>query len=182
MNSRRVLFVLLFLCAVLSASAGARAQPARETAVKAAFLYKFGAFVEWPAGTFASPDQPLVIGVSGDDEVAQDLEQLTAGRAIEGRPVQVKRLAESGPFAGVHILFIGMRRESRLKEAIEAAAGGVLVVTDQPQGLRPGSVINFMAEAGRIQFAVSLVSADARNLKLSARLLTVASAVEGRAR
>jgi hypothetical protein len=185
MSARRVPVVLLALvglCALLLASTGAWAQATRESAVKAAFLYKFGAFIEWPAGTFTQPDQPLVIGVAGDDDVASDLEQLAAGRTLDGRPVQVRRLAETGSLAGVNILFVGQRREARLKETVAAVPPGVLIVSDQPNGLKLGSVINFMSEAGRVRFSASVGAADARNLKLSARLLEVAQAVEGRAR
>jgi hypothetical protein len=154
--------------------------PARESAVKAAFLYRFAGFVEWPASTFQRPDQPLVIGVAGDDEVAADLDQILGERFIDGRPVVARRLAEGAPVSGVHILFLANRRESRLRELIAAASGPVLVVTAAPDALALGSVINFSAEAGRVRFSASLASADARNLKLSARLLEVAQTVEGR--
>ena len=155
---------------------------ATEGAVKAAFLFKFAAFAEWPPGTFQRAGQPLVIAVSGDDEVAADLEQLASGRAVEGRPVSVRRLNGTAVPAGVHILFVAGRRESRLREVLESVAGPVLVVTEQPGALGWGSVINFMAEGGRVRFAASLASADARNIKLSARLLAVAQLIESRAK
>ncbi|MDB5871095.1 MAG: hypothetical protein JWQ07_537 [Ramlibacter sp.] len=173
-------------CLGLAAAAGlALAQPAApptENAVKAAFLYKFASFVEWPQGTFQRADQPLVIGVSGDDAVAAELEQLAAGRAVEGHPVTVRRLPEAGTPTGVHILYLGTRREARLRESLEAVAGPVLLVTEQSEGLRLGAVLNFVLDGGRVRFTASLASADARNLKMSARLLAVAQSVEGRTR
>ncbi len=168
--------LLLGVSAAWAQSPGA----ARESAVKAAFLYRFAGFVDWPAGTFQRPDQPLVIGVSGDDEVAADLEQILGERFIDGRPVVARRLAEGAPVSGIHILFLGNRRESRLRELIATATGPVLVVTAVPNALALGSVINFSGEAGRVRFSASLASAEARNLKLSARLLEVAQIVEGR--
>lgn len=169
----------LWLCG----AAWAQAVPVqRESAVKAAFLYKFGAFVEWPAGAFQRPDAPFVIGVAGDEAVATDLEQLVAGRNLDGRPVVTRRVGtEAGALAGVHVLFVGQRSE-RLREMLAAAAGPVLVVTDQASALRLGSVINFFSEGGRMRFSVSLSAAEARSLRLSARLLAVAQDVEGRAR
>lgn len=164
----------------LAASAWAQAETARESAVKAAFLYKFASFVEWPAGAFPPVGQPLVIAVSGDDEVAADLEQMTAGRTIEGRPVVVRRLSADTASTGIHILYLGSRREGLLREAIDSTTGPVLVVTTQPGALRWGSVLNFSADGGRVRFSASLASAEARHLKLSARLLTVAQTVEGR--
>jgi hypothetical protein len=171
----------LGLIALLAGAAPASAQPApaRESAVKAAFLYKFAAFVEWPPGTFQRPDQLLVIGVSGDDEIADDLEQLVAGRSDQ-RPVTVRRLHDEAATSGVHVLFVARRREARLREVLDAVKGPVLLVTEQPGALRLGSVLNFSAEGGRVRFGASLTSAEAHNLKLSARLLAVAYVVEGR--
>lgn len=172
---------LALLC--LSDVVGAQAVSVqRESAVKAAFLYKFGAFVDWPAGTFERPETPLVIGVAGDDQVAADLEQLVTGRSLDGRPVVLRRVdPDARAFAGVHVLFVG-RRSTRLHELLAAATGPVLVVTDQEPGLPLGSVINFASEGGRMRFSVSLSAADARSLRLSARLLAVARDVEGRTR
>lgn len=186
MRSR--LFACVLVCAavaaLLLASPAARAQapPVSEKSVKAAFLLKFGSFVEWPPGTITRADQPLVIGISGDDAIAAELERLAAGRTVDGHPLAVKRLAEGAPTAGLHILFIAARRESRLQDALEDATGPILTVTSQPGALALGSVLNFITEEGRVRFAASLASAEARNLRLSARLLAVAQSVEGRPR
>ncbi len=151
----------------------------RESAVKAAFLFKFGTFVEWPPATFQTPDTPFVIGVVGDDAVAADLAQLVEGRNVEGRPVVARRVTEPGPAGSLHVLFVGHRGD-RLRDTLAAVQGPVLVVTDQDAALRLGSVINFSSEGGRVRFSVSLASAEARSLKLSTRLLAVAQQVEGR--
>ncbi len=153
----------------------------RESAVKAAYLYRFAGFVEWPPAPQRRPDEPLVIGVLGDDVVAADLEQVVAGRTVEARPVVARRLREGEPVAGVHVLLLGVMREPRLREVITAVPGPVLVVTQQEGGLRAGGVLNFSSEGGRVRFSASLASAVLRNLKLSARLLAVAQTVEGRA-
>ncbi|MDB5940858.1 MAG: hypothetical protein JWQ13_424 [Ramlibacter sp.] len=157
----------------------AQAQAPRDSAVKAAFLYKFGSFVEWPAGSFRTPQDPLVIGVLADPPVAADLEQLVVGRTVEGRPVAVKVLKEGEPAAGVHVLFVGTLRPSKLRELLAGLSGPVLVVTEQDGALQSGSVINFVADGARVRFNASLASAEARGLRLSARLLAVASSVEG---
>jgi hypothetical protein len=187
---RSALLLRSWLAASLLLLAGlhppAHAQPAgaapRDSAVKAAFLYKFGSFVDWPAGTFARPEVPLVIGVVGDDAVAEELEQLVVGRSVEGRPVQVRSFRDNETPSGVQVLFVGSVRPARLRELLAAVPGAVLVVTQQDGALRSGSVINFMAEGTRVRFAVSLTAAEARGLRLSARLLAVAQAVEGKPR
>lgn len=183
----RLLFLRLHLYAALclapfclaAPSAAQSAQILRESSVKAAFLFKFASFVEWPATAFGRPDAPLVIGIAGDEAVAADLEQLAASRPPGSQPVKVVRISGTDVPAGLHVLFLGQQREPRLREAIAAATGPVLVVTDQAGALRLGSLINFSTAAGRVRFSVSLTSAEARSLKLSSRLLAVAQDVEG---
>lgn len=180
----RWLILLLSLLSLLSV-APVQAQAtgsARESAIKAAFLYKFAGFVEWPAGTFRRPDEPLVVGVAGNEAVAIDLEQIAAGRRVEGRPVAVRRVRAGEPAGPLHILLIGAGPDEQVRQQAAGLAGPVLVVTEQPRGLELGGVLNLVADGGRVRFAASLPAAEARGLKLSARLLAVAREVEGRNR
>ncbi|QJW83406.1 YfiR family protein [Ramlibacter terrae] len=153
---------------------------ARASAVKAAFLYKFGSFVEWPAGAFRGPADPLVIGVFGDDAVAAELEQITQGRRIDNHPVQVRRVREADDVGALHILFVGGARDVRAREVLAAARGPVLTVAEAAGAGRTAPVLHFTEEEGRVRFGASLTAAAARGLKLSAKLLAVAQEVEGR--
>ena len=173
---------LIWLSLACDAPAWAQSGSTRESAVKAAFLYKFAGFVEWPAGTFSRADEPLVIGVLGNDAVLADLDQVVVGRTLEGRPIRVRRMREDDSAERVPVLLIGATREGRLRELAAAVPGPVLIVTEQPDGLRLGGVLNFVQDGGRIRFTASVTAAEARGLRLSARLLAVAQAVEGRAR
>lgn len=166
--------------------AAAQAQAAltapRESAVKAAFLMKFGTFVDWPPQAFRRPDDPLVIGVLGDDAVHADLEQLAQGRSVKGSPIVVRRLRDlPAPGERVHILFLATQNESRLRDLLARIAGPVLVVTQAEAGLAAGAALNFVVEGGRVRFEASPRAAEGRALKLSSRLLSVARAVEERA-
>ncbi|WBY01717.1 YfiR family protein [Ramlibacter tataouinensis] len=175
-----MLKLLLLLPAVSAWSQGPGS--ARESAVKAAFLYKFAGFVEWPAGTFRRADEPLVVGVLGNEAIAADLEQIAAGRNVDGRAVVVRRLRPGEAAGPLHVLLIGAGPDQQVREQAAAMAGPVLVVTEQPQGLVPGGVLNLVTERGRVRFAASLPAAETRGLRLSARLLAVAQNVEGRSR
>lgn len=172
------------LVAWLAAAAAfcVQAQPVSESAVKAAFLYKFTGFVDWPPGTFQRRDDVLVIGVLGNDAVAADLEQVLAGRSVDGHALGVRRLREGDTLRGLHVLFLGAAREARVRELVLAVQGPVLVVTEQEDGLRLGAVLNFVDDGGKVRFTASLIAAEARGLRLSARLLAVAQSVEGHAR
>ena len=164
---------LLALCAT-----PAHAQQATEPAVKAAFLYKFVGYAEWPATAFASPEAPVVIAVTGNDEVAAELDRLVPGRSVNGRPVVVKRLREGESPRGSHVVFIG--RGAANPGAIVRAAqqGGALVVTESNLDL--GGAINLIPVEDRIGFEVSLESAEKSGVKLSSRMLTVARRVVSR--
>ncbi len=171
-------------CAALCWATGAHGQasaPARESAIKAAFLYKFAGFVEWPPAALRA-GEPFVFGVLGAEAIAADLEQIVAGRTLDGRPVVVRRLRDTDDVQPLHVLMVGAAREARVREAIAAVAGPVLVVTEQDGGRRFGAALNFVSDEGRVRFNASVPAAEARGLRLSARLLAVAQAVEGRPR
>jgi hypothetical protein len=161
--------------------AGARAQedpPQLELKVKAAFLYKFIGYIDWPAASFAKPDTPVVIGVVGADQVAAELTQAVTGRTANDRPVVVRRLRAGESLDGVHVLFVGKAETARLVQLAQAAQQrSVLTVTESDGALAQGSVINFVTVERRVRFEIALDSAEKSRLKLSSRLLAVAQQV-----
>ncbi len=149
-----------------------------ERSVKAAFLYKFLGYAEFPPAAFSDPAAPVAIGIVGADELAVELSRIVAGRTVNQRSVQVKVLREGEPVAGVQLLFIGGQDGARVKNVLKAIGPGpVLVVTEAEAGLQNGSVINFKIVEQRVRFDVSLEAADKHSVKLSSRLLTVANQV-----
>jgi len=151
---------------------------ASEYRVKAAFLYKFGSYVEWPDGAFAREDSPVAIGVIGADALAEELAQIVAGRSVNGRPVSVRRLRAGDPPVGLQVLFIGREHGGRLAEILASVKGRpLLTVTESDQALDLGSVINFVVVDDKVRFDVALVPAELGNLRISARLLAVARKV-----
>lgn len=164
------------LCLALTCTAGG--QPASiaaanlERSVKAAYLFKFLGYVEFPAATEAAG--PLVVGVLGADDVATELTRITAGKTVNGRPVAVRSLREGEPLAGLQMVFVGAETAVLPKVLRTAAQNGVLGVTEDENGLQQGAVINFRIVEDRVRFEVSLPAAERSNLKLSSRLLSVA--------
>lgn len=152
----------------------AQAQPATEHAVKAAFLFKFAGYVEWPAAAL-QPGEPFVIGTMGADEVTAELARMLPGRSIEGRPVVVRTVREGESLRGLNVLFIG-RREPNPRAAIRAAQEqGALTVTET--GLEAGAAISFVMIENRVGFEVSLDSAERGGHRISSRMLAVARRV-----
>jgi hypothetical protein len=149
---------------------------AAERSVKAAYIYRFLPYVEWPADAFERASSPIVIGVIGADDVAAELEALLPGRLAQGRPLQVRRLTPNGALAGVHVLYIGPAAGARTAATLTRAVGqrSVLTITDTEGGLELGGIVNFISTDGRVRFEVAVDNADKGSLKLSSRLLQVA--------
>lgn len=178
------LLLLLLLAALgLAWLAPAVAQPpagAMERQVKAAYLYKFAGFVEWPDGSFARPDSPLVIGVAGADALADQLELTVAGRNAGGHPLQVKRVRKGEPLAGVHILFVGAVDKAQAQDLLAASQSqSVLTVSDSEEAHALGSIIHFVIADDKLRFEVALKQALAARIKISARMLSAAYRVQG---
>lgn len=144
-----------------------------ESSVKAAFLLRFAQYVEWPA----QPAGNFVIAVLGRNDMASQLQQL-ATRPLLGRPVQVKTIRSAEEARGAHVLYVGNDRRRNLRSVFRALPeGGLLVVSDEENGLASGSTINFLLADGRVRFEVSLDAARQAGLKVSSELLSVAARV-----
>jgi hypothetical protein len=181
-DMRRRLLTGLLLCVASLWSAGwARPAPVTEHSVKAVFLYKFLPFIEWPANAFAHPDSPFVIGVAGARNVAEELAELAEGRLVSGRRVLVRRLEDARAQDDLHLLYLGAGSRAQIAGALaEAKSRRIVTVTDLPDGLALGSVINFLLVEGRVRFEIAIDAAEEVGVKVSARLLGVAYRVLGR--
>jgi YfiR/HmsC-like len=153
-----------------------QSQAPSEYQVKAAFLYNFGKFVEWPDTAFAGPQAPLVIGVFGDNPFHKDLEQLVAGKTIGGHPVTARFVTAVAGLKTCHIVFVS---ESKQKDAAQIAAAlngrKVLTVTENMKHFAAsGFIINFVTEDDRIRFEINNTAADRAGLTISSKLLSLA--------
>ena len=178
MSRRAILAWIVLGIAPAWLHAQAQRTEASEAGVKAAFLYKFAGYIEWPPSAFASADAPFVIGVLGSDDIAAELARLLPGRTIANRPAVVKKLKEGEPLKGVHVLFVGKADSSRLPAIARAAQReGVLAVSETERGLEAGSAINFVVADDRVGFEVSLDAAEKSGHRISSRMLAVARRV-----
>lgn len=170
--------LLLAPLLLLGASLAQSAQFSIE-AVKAAYLFRFASYVEWPGPT--STGEPFVIGIAGAEDVAVHLQRLTSGMAVNGRRVVVRRVARLSDLEGMHILYVGSEAFSRTRTLrTRAAALPILLVTDHEHGLEGGGVINFLEMNRNLRFEISLNAADRSGLKINSALLSVAARVERR--
>jgi hypothetical protein len=175
-------------CMALSGALAALAPPASaqsaipgvslERRVKAAFLYKFLGYADFPASAFSDPGAPLTIGVIGADDLALELARVVAGRMVNSHGVEVRELRETEAGTRVHLLFVGGTDPQRVARLVRQASGAMLIVTECDNGLQLGSAINFHVVDERVRFDVALDAAERNGIKLSSRLLTVANRVQ----
>jgi hypothetical protein len=180
--ARWALAVAVGLLAVVVAAPPARAQGssavALERRVKAAFLYKFLGYTEFPARAFADAGSPVTIGVVGSDAMTAELTNIVSGRTIHNRPVVIREFREGEIAAAVHLLFVAGSDSARVGRVLRAAPNAMLVVTECEDGLQQGAIINFRIVDERVRFDVSLEAAERNHVRLSSRLLTVANRVQ----
>jgi hypothetical protein len=171
-----------WLAALAIAPGAGLAQPSPpgqtlERRVKAAFLYKFLGYTDFPSSAFADAAAPVTIVVAGSDDMASEIGAITAGRTVGNRPIVVHALRDGEYGAGPHLLFVAGADCARAGRIIRAERA-LLVVTECDGGQPQGSVINFRLIDGHVRFDVSLDAAEKNNVRLSSRLLTVANRVQ----
>ena len=168
----------VFAAAALVAMLAQAQAPASEDAVEAAYLHKFPGFVDWPADAFKSPTSPIVIGLVGAPAVFDELTKVARGRLVLNRPVEAQLLEKAELPPDLHVLFIGKDAATDAKRLVEQARRAhLLIVTDIPEGLKTGAVLDFVRIEGRLRFEASLPAASRAGIRLSSKLLSVASKV-----
>jgi hypothetical protein len=173
---------LLLALLALGMPPGARADTgltsAKESELKAAFIFNFIRFTAWPATSFASEQAPLVVGVFGDASVGPALEHLVANRTVNGRPIEVRVGASLSRTEDMHVLYVDAARESSVAEKPSLLGRkNLLTIGDSDRFLGAGGIIRFLIEGERLRFEVNAAASQAAGLTLSSQLLMLATKV-----
>jgi hypothetical protein len=156
----------------------AQAQSAAEYQVKAAFLFNFTKFVEWPATVFPTSDARLQICILGEDPFGRDFEQSIVEKLVQGRRIEVAHPSGVPQARTCQILFISGSEKRRVRDILQELKGAsILTVGDTPTFIQTGGIINFVVDQDRVRFEINMEAAELAHLKLSARLLNVAKLV-----
>lgn len=150
-----------------------------EYQVKAAFLINFPKYVDWPAKAFATTNSPIVIAVVGDTKVADEIQKIITNRIVNGRELALKRLASGDATSACHILFISAAEQKRSPSLLAKRNEGVLTVGESNDFLERGGIINLARHDEKIALEVNLAAADQARIKVSSKLLSVATVVRG---
>jgi hypothetical protein len=172
---------LILIVAMMTGAPGSQAQTSDEYQIKAAFLYKFAGFVQWPTAAFGETSTSLIVGVVGEDPFGRALDETINGKTINGLPFMIKRLKWGQDLRACQILFISSSERKRLPQIIAGLKGAsVLTVGETGQFTQQGGVINFVMEENKVRFEINAEAAGAARLKISSKLLSLAKSVRGK--
>jgi hypothetical protein len=172
-------FLLLAIAWIACPAPPGDAQSASVDEVKAAFLFTFSKFVEWPAGVVATHPE-FTIGVIDQEDIARALDNLGPRKSMDGRPLAVKRLSMKERALGVDILFIGKNDQASVAAILQGIQGtGVLTVSDFERFCQLGGAIQFQLDHDRMRFDINITATDHAGLSINSKLLSLARTIVG---
>jgi hypothetical protein len=152
-------------------------QSADEYQVKAAYIFNFAKFVDWPAQAFDSATQPIVFCVLGQTQLGPALHDMLSGKAVDARPLVFRELADSKDAGKCHILFIASDKK-RLRQALdEVKLLSVLTVGEGEDFTNLGGIVRFVLDGGRVRLEFNLEAAGNAKLRVSSKLLILGTTV-----
>jgi hypothetical protein len=156
--------------------AGANTELPNEYQIKAACLYNFTKFILWPAEAFRDIDKTFTICILGHDPFGAALDDMVAGRAIDGRPLEVRRLSDALQIMGCRVVYVGASDRKRI--TIPEKQIGVLTVGEGGSSTPAQLIINFTMDGGKVRFEINTAAAEDGKLRVSSRLLSLATVVK----
>lgn len=146
-----------------------------EYQLKAAFLYNFAKFVEWPAQAFKTPNEPIRICVLGQNSFGSSLEDTVRGKVAGGRSFAVQNIANTQQANSCHILFVSASERKKFKSILLDLNGlSVLTVGESDGFAAIGGVINLKLDGGQLQMEIDTGAAERAKLRISSKLLSLA--------
>jgi hypothetical protein len=148
-----------------------------DTSVKAAFLFNFAKFTEWPA---LQAGAPLVVCIVGDEGIAAAFVETVRGQNISGHALDVSRPRDSATWRVCHVLFVGGDEPRRSASGLDGIRTlPVLTVSDAKDFAQADGIIELYLEGGRMRFAINVEAAGRARLSISSRLLMLAKVIRG---
>ena len=170
------LVVAIAVCFIVPLGFAPSAAPAlpSEYQIKAAFLFNFAQFVEWPSASFRDPATPFAIGILGDDPFGPTLDQIVQGESIGSRKLTIRRSRRLDDLKSCQLVFVGRSEQEHLRDVLDALGNTpVLTVSDIDGFASSGGMIGFYLDQNRIRFEINPQRAQKQGLKLSSQLLSL---------
>jgi hypothetical protein len=171
-------FILVVIARLDLNAAESKSKLTREYDLKAAFLFNFAHFVEWPSAAFEDANTPIVIGVLGDDPFGPVLDKMVEGETIQNRRLIIKRSHQVEDLKNCQVLFISKSEKDRMDEILsQLNPAAVLTVSEVESFARRGGIINFYIADKKVRFEINPQAAKRNGLKISAQLLELGAEV-----
>ncbi|HMJ70415.1 MAG TPA: YfiR family protein [Cyclobacteriaceae bacterium] len=165
------LLILLQCLGALAFVGRAHGQPVNELQIKAVFIYNFTQFIEWPAETFESPQDPFIIGVLGENVFGRFLEEAVADERYQSRPIVVKYFATPKDVGNCQILYVG----SLPKPGKVTGEHPVLTIGERQDFMEQNGLLRFYKEGKKIRIEINNQAASDAGLTISSKLLQLAT-------
>lgn len=175
--SHRQTAALIILLSSSASIAPAQTAKPSEYQVKAAYLANFVKFIEWPARAGVPADEPFNICILGSDPFGPALDAALAGESVGRHALAARKVANAREAANCRVLFLNADDNEVQKTLSALDKASILTVSDLPQFLKRGGMIQFVLEGNKVRFEVNLAAAKSAGLNLSSELLKVAAAV-----
>jgi hypothetical protein len=168
--------VFAFALGLILASGGRADDDApKEYQVKAAFIYNFVQFTQWPDSAFSASDSPLVVAVFGSNPFGDSLQKAMDGKKLGNHPIVVKQFDSTDSIPSCHVLFVAASEEGRLNDVFRSAADHpILTIGEATTFCDKGGAMRFLIDDGKIRFEVNLDAVKRAGLHISAKLLNLA--------
>ena len=177
-KQRTLAAAIVFFCSVCLQSQVGGGSGASEYSVKAAFLYQFSLFIDWPSDAFANPSAPLIIGVLGDDPFGSTLDKTVKDKTVNGRRFVVKRFESLEDLQYCHILFVSSSEDGHLSRVLEKLkSSSTVTVSDIHHFAKQGGIIGFVIRDNRIGLQINAAAAKEARVKISSKLLRLADVI-----
>ena len=172
-------FCLIWILLLTGPGSHAQESPLTEYQIKAAFIFNFAKFVEWPKAAFAATGSPIVIGIIGENPFHDDLARTVRNKTVDDHPLVIKHFRSPSEATNCQILFISTSEKSRLAEILEALKGAsVLTVGETDRFTETGGMINFFQAGTKLRFRINQEAATKAGLKISSKLLSLGARSE----
>jgi len=173
-NSRISAFVIIFLICLTAVPVSVSSSETRAYEIKAAFLYNFVKFVEWPESLMKQSRGIITVGIMGTGDFGNSFDVI-AGRSVKDMKLSVRYFEKAEDIRACHLLFVSDSEKNRLRDILESVRGyPVLTVGDAEDFSTLGGIIRFYTENNKVRFEINISAASKADLKISAKLLEVA--------
>jgi hypothetical protein len=179
-RSFAVAALCMLVCFASLSVVWAQSVPLGEYQLKAVFLYNFAKFIDWPASSFATPQSPFSFCVLGMDPFGGMLDATLSGKTVAGHPLTIERLKYKGDARHCQVVFVSSSEVRNYGDILDSLRGTSALVVGETGGFAAsGGIIEFTVEDAHVRFTINPDAAERAGLKVSSKLLALATIVHG---